>query len=341
MTRSGTPDVTALGRHDPWDGVHAVVVGLDATGLAAADNILHQGARVTLLDGSDAGEWQDRLTLLEVLGADVRLGAGATTTLPPDMDVAVVSPSAPGPLVAEAAARDVPVWADAELAWRLRDLRHPAPWLAVTGTAGVTTAVQMLDHALRAHGLRSVACGVHGVPLVEAVMDPEPHDVVAVALTRAQLRHTRSMAARSSAVIDGGRPATAGEATGGDPLADTARVYARVARACVYNVADPVTEQMVRDADVQEGARAIGFTLGTPDVGMVGVVDGILADRAFVEDRRTTAAELCTVADLASDSPGFVTSALVASALARSYGVPASAVRNGLRAYGTGDTATS
>ena len=35
------------------------------------------------------------------------------------------------------------------------------------------------------------------------------------------------------------------------------------------------TEQLVRDADVQEGARAIGFTLQTPDVGMVGVVDDI------------------------------------------------------------------
>ena len=64
--------------------------------------------------------------------------------------------------------------------------------------------------------------------------------------------------------------------------------------------------ELVREADVQEGARAIGFTLGTPDVGMLGVVDDILADRAFIEERQTSAAELCTVSDLASDAPHVV-----------------------------------
>ena len=72
-----------------------------------------------------------------------------------------------------------------------------------------------------------------------------------------------------------------------DYAADKGRIYEGVQRACVYNVADPVTEQLVRDADVAEGARAIGFTLGTPAVGMLGLVDDVLADRAFVEDRRT------------------------------------------------------
>ena len=45
----------------------------------------------------------------------------------------------------------------------------------------------------------------------------------------------------------------------------SARIYAGVRASCVYNVADPVTEQMVEQAEVVEGARAIGFTLGTPD----------------------------------------------------------------------------
>jgi UDP-N-acetylmuramoylalanine--D-glutamate ligase len=118
-----------------------------------------------------------------------------------------------------------------------------------------------------------------------------------------------------------------------DYVADKGRIYERVQRACVYNVTDPVTEQLVREADVQEGARAIGFTLGTPDVGMLGVVDDILADRAFIEERQTSAAELCTVSDLASDAPHFVANALAAAALARAHGVPPIAVRNGLRAF--------
>ena len=82
-----------------------------------------------------------------------------------------------------------------------------------------------------------------------------------------------------------------------------------------------------------EGARAIGFTLGTPAVGMLGVVDDVLADRAFVEDRQTTAAELCTLADLATPAPHYVANALAAAALARSHGVPPARVREALRAF--------
>ena len=43
---------------------------------------------------------------------------------------------------------------------------------------------------------------------------------------------------------------------------DKGRVYERTQVACVYNVADPATEQLVRDAEVVEGCRAVGFTLG-------------------------------------------------------------------------------
>ena len=82
-----------------------------------------------------------------------------------------------------------------------------------------------------------------------------------------------------------------------------------------------------------EGARAVGFTLGTPAVGMVGVVEDVLADRAFVDEREHSAAELCTVADLASPAPHFVANALAAAALARSAGVPTTAVRDGLRSF--------
>src|SRR6185436_412177 len=118
---------------------------------------------------------------------------------------------------------------------------------------------------------------------------------------------------------------------------DKGRVYVNTEIACVYNVADPVTEQLVRDADVIEGCRAIGFTLGVPSVSMVGLVDEVLADRAFVEERRTSAAELATLADLQGDAPSvaphYVANALAAAALARAYGVGPLAVRNGLHSF--------
>jgi len=329
------PDLDALGRHSSWAGVRAVVAGMGVSGFAAADNLTHQGAHVIALDESVAGDRGEKGTLLEILGADVRLGPGSTAVLPDDVDVVVTSPGwrPSAPLLAQAKERGIPIWGEVELAWRLRDPEHAAPWIAVTGTNGKTTTVQMLDYILRAHGLRSVAAGNVGLPLVEAVMDPTPYDVLAVELSSFQLHYTGSVAAESAAVLNVAEDHLDWYSSFDDYVADKGRIYENVERACVYNVADAVTEQLVRDADVQEGARAIGFTLGTPDVGMVGVVDGILADRAFVEERRTSAAELCTVADLASDAPHFVANALAAAALARAHGVPPSAVRDGLRAF--------
>ncbi len=185
----------------------------------------------------------------------------------------------------------------------------------------------MLEAVLGAAGLRTIVAGEAGLPIVEVVMDPEPYDVLAVALTGAQLHDTHSMSAESAAVLDvgGGRD--------GRDAADLGRVYERVERACVYDLADPGTEQLVREADVTEGARAIGVTLGVPGVGMLGVVEDILADRAFIEQRESSAAELCTISDLPSADPGIVRDALVAAALARAHGVSQVAVRDGLRSY--------
>jgi UDP-N-acetylmuramoylalanine--D-glutamate ligase len=336
-------DLDALGRRDSWEGVHAVVAGMGVSGFAAADNLTHLGASVTALDESVEGDRGEKATLLEILGATVRLGAGSTATLPEDVDVLVTSPGwrPDAPLLAQAAQRGIPVWGEVELAWRLRDPEKPAPWLAVTGTNGKTTTVQMLDAMLRSAGLRSIACGNVGLPIVEAVMTETPggstpYDVLAVELSSFQLHYTRSMACESAAVLNvaedhldwysslGGMDAYA---------ADKGRIYEGVERACVYNAADPLTEELVREADVVEGARAIGFTLGIPGVGMLGVVDDVLADRAFIEQRQDHAAELCTIADLASPAPHFVADALAAAALARAHGVPPVAVRDALRTF--------
>ncbi|WP_182526352.1 UDP-N-acetylmuramoyl-L-alanine--D-glutamate ligase [Nocardioides dongkuii] len=332
-------DPTPLGRHDSWEGVRAVVAGFGVSGFAAADNLTHLGASVTALDESADGK-EERAELLEVLGASIRLGEGATATLPDDVDVLVTSPGwrPSAPLLAQARARGVPVWGEVELAWRLRDPDHGTPWLCVTGTNGKTTTVQMLDGILRAAGLRSAAVGNVGLPIVEAVMDPTPYDVLAVELSSFQLHYTDSMSAESAAVLNLAEDHLDWyDGLGPDPMtayaADKGRIYERVQGACVYNVADPATEALVREADVVEGARAVGFTLGMPTIGMLGVVEDLLVDRAFVEERATSAAELCSVSDLSSPAPHNVQNALAAAALARAHGIAPAAVRDGLRAF--------
>jgi UDP-N-acetylmuramoylalanine--D-glutamate ligase len=113
-------------------------------------------------------------------------------------------------------------------------------------------------------------------------------------------------------------------------------VYERTRLACVYNVEDPVTEQLVRDADVVEGCRAIGFTRGVPRVSEVGIVEEVLVDRAFLEQRRTSALELTTLHALDEaglSAPHVVADVLAAAALARAVGVAPRDVRDALAAF--------
>lgn len=337
---TGGPDLDDLGRTSSWTGVRAVVGGFGVSGYAAADTLQHLGASVVVVDETPRDDpeknWAARAELLEVFGVEVHLGPGTTAELPSDVDVLVVSPGWPpsAPLVLAALERGVPVWSEVELAWRVR-AEDAAPWLCVTGTNGKTTTVQMLEQILRAEGLNAQAVGNVGRPVVEAVMDTDdPADVLAVELSSYQLHWTHSMSPRASAVLNvapdhldwhGGLEAY---------TADKGRIYERTQIACVYNVDDPTTEQLVAEAEVVEGCRAIGFTLGVPGLSMLGVVDEILADRAFVTERVSNAAELGTVADLGDDpAPHLVADALAAAALARAHGVSARAVRDGLQAF--------
>ena len=330
------PDLDALGRDSSWAGVRAVVTGFGVSGFAAADTLQHLGASVLVVDDTDRDDRREQADLLRALGVELRLGPGEAAELPDDVDVVVTSPGWPptAPLLAAAAERGVPVWSEVELAWRLRGA-DPAPWLVVTGTNGKTTTVQMLEHILRAEGLAAHAVGNVGRPVVEAVMDTDdPPEVLAVELSSYQLHWTHSMSAEASVVLNvapdhldwhGGLDAYA---------ADKAKVYARTRVACVYNVEDPVTERLVEEADVVEGCRAIGFTLGVPGLSMLGVVDDLLADRAFVAERVSSAAELGQVGDLGEHPPPhLVANALAAAALARAHGVSPRAVRDGLQAF--------
>ena len=331
------PDPARLDRSSSWEGVRAVVCGFGVSGFAAADTLVHLGATVTVLDEKEPDD-DENARLLEFLGADLRLGPGTTDALPEAVDLVVTSPgwSPAAPLLVEAAGRGLPVWGEVELAWRLRG-DDPAPWLCVTGTNGKTTTVQMLDAMLSADGLRSGAVGNVGRPVLEAVMDPEGPEVLAVELSSYQLHWSSSVAAESAAVLNVAPDHLDWHGTAEAYAAAKGRIYQNVERACVYNVQDPWTERLVREADVVEGARAVGFTLGVPEPGMVGIVDGVLADRAFVDGPAEQGGGARVRSRTCSDpAPHVVANALAAAALARSHGVSPSSVRDGLRSFRAG-----
>ncbi|MGE9693391.1 UDP-N-acetylmuramoyl-L-alanine--D-glutamate ligase [Streptomyces sp. CH6] len=298
-----------------------------------AARVLHaRGALVTAVTDADDERARAQAEELRALGVTVRLGDGAT--LPEGTELVVTAPGwqPDKPLFAAAEAAGVPVWGDVELAWRLRG-PGAAPWLAVTGTNGKTTTVRMLAAILEAAGHRTAAVGNIGVSLLDAVLAEEPYDVLAVELSSYQLHWAPSVRPHSAAVLNLAPDHLDWHGSMAAYAADKGRVYEGNTVACVYNSADPATEELVRAADVEEGCRAVGFTLGTPRPSELGVVEGLLVDRAFVPDRGQQAQELAEVADVDPPAPHNIANALAAAALARAFGVPATAVRDGLRAF--------
>ncbi|GAA1764606.1 UDP-N-acetylmuramoyl-L-alanine--D-glutamate ligase [Nostocoides vanveenii] len=338
-------DVADLTHRDAaWSGLRVLVAGLGISGFAAADALAERGAQVVLVDAAvpapDSAA-AGRAQILEVLDVEVRTGAEAAAALPGgrELDLVVTSPGwrPDQPLLAAAAAAGIPVWGEVELAWRMRAREGAAPWLTITGTNGKTTTVQMLAAILRAAGLRATSAGNVGTPILEAVLHPEPYDVIAVELSSFQLHWSSSLRPLASVCLNIAPDHIDWHGSLADYEKDKGKVYANTEIACVYNVQDPATERLVEQAEVIEGCRAIGFTLGVPARSMVGLVDDILADRAFVEDRATSAVPVASLGDLEQNgipaAPHVVANALAAAALARAYGVHPHAVAAGLRDF--------
>lgn len=314
--------------HDDWSGIRVAVLGLGVTGFSVADTLCELGAKVHVLFASAD---PTRQQLLDVIGASAFQSANDSDQLSSlqtfDPDLVVVSPGyrLDHELVLWAEQSERVVWGDIQLAWRLRDkTERVADWITVTGTNGKTTTTQLAAHMLREAGLRVAPVGNIGTPVLDAIRDPEGFDVLVVELSSFQLARLGEIEPYASVCLNFADDHLDWHGSREAYWEAKAMVYRNTRVACVYNRADAETERMVEEAEVIEGARAIGFGLDSPGLSDLGVVDGILCDRAFLEDRKNTALELTTIDELAAlglSAPHVVQNILAAAALARSRGV--------------------
>lgn len=326
--------------HHDWSGLKVAVLGLGATGFSVADTLVELKAQVRVVYGKPEA---DRERLLDVIGAERALAESDDAQLA-ELDafapeLIVISPGYPShhPVVSWAAERDVAVWGDIELGWRLRDKTDRiADWICVTGTNGKTTTSQLTAHMLVAGGLRAAPVGNIGTPLLDALRDPVGYDALVVELSSFQLERVHSISPYASVCLNlaDDHLDWHGGATGYRDA--KAKVYENTQVACVYNRGDLETERMVEDADVVEGARAISFGLDSPPPSGFGVVDGILIDRGFHAGRRDEAFELVTVEELENrgiGQPHMGLNILAAAALARARGVEPAEIASAILSF--------
>ncbi|MGO8937599.1 MAG: UDP-N-acetylmuramoyl-L-alanine--D-glutamate ligase [Mycobacterium sp.] len=231
------------------------------------------------------------------------------------------------PVLAAAAAAGVPIWGDVELAWRLDAAGRYGPprrWLVVTGTNGKTTTTSMLHAMLTAAGLRSVLCGNIGSPVLD-VLD-QPAEVLAVELSSFQLYWAPSLRPEAGVVLNIAEDHLDWHSTMEEYSAAKARVLN--GRVAVVGLDDRRAAALLATASAPV---RVGFRLGEPAAGELGVRDGQLIDRAFADDLA-----LLRAASIPVPGPSGVLDTLAAAALARCVGVPREAIGAAISSFQLG-----
>jgi UDP-N-acetylmuramoylalanine--D-glutamate ligase len=189
---------------------------------------------------------------------------------------------------------------------------------------------------LLAAGVRAVACGNIGKPILDCIRDPAEFEVLVVEMSSFQLHYLDYIEPFSAACLNIAEDHLDWHGSFEAYRLSKQRIYEGTKVACIYNLEDQETEKMVQAATVNDGARAIGFGLGTPKPSNVGYVDEFLVDRAFLDQRADSALEIASFEDfqgLGVLTPHLLSNIAAATALARSFGVPPAACREALRNF--------
>ena len=304
-------------------GAPVLVAGGGVTGRAVLAVLTRYGAAATLCD-------DDPATLRKYAESGVATVSMSTATQQiSDFALVVTSPgfSPTTPVLAAASAAAVPIWGDVELAWRLDAAGYYGPprrWLVVTGTNGKTTTTSMLHAMLTAGVRRSLLCGNIGSPVLDVL--GEPAELLAVELSSFQLHWAPTLRPEAGVVLNIAEDHLDWHTTMAEYTAAKARVL--TGRVAVVGMDDS------RAAALLETASApvrVGFRLGEPAAGELGVHDGQLIDRAFADGLA-----LMPVASIPVPGPVGVLDALAAAALARCVGVPADAIADAVASFRVG-----
>ena len=304
-------------------GTKVLIAGARVTGRAILAALTPLGARATLTDDSPS-----MLTEFAQKGVAVIDAANAAERIT-DFDLVVTSPGLPptAPVLAAAAAADVPIWGDVELAWRLDVSGHYGPprrWLVVTGTNGKTTTTSMLHAMLVAGGRQALLCGNIGDPVLD-VLD-QPAELMAVELSSFQLHWAPSLRPEAGVVLNVAEDHLDWHGSMDAYARDKARVLD--GRVAVVGLDDPVAAGLLSNA---AAAVRVGFRLGEPGPGELGVRDGVLVDNAFGQQLA-----LADAASIPVAGPVGVLDALAAAALARAVDVPPQAIADALAGFRVG-----
>ena len=306
---------------DAWRRGVVAVIGLGASGVAAARLLAREGVRVYASDAAERPQAGAAAAALRALpGVEVELGRHDLKKIAQATGV-VVSPGVPpdAPSLAAARAGGVPVVSELDLGFRaLPGVRC----IAVTGTNGKTTTTALVAHVLRGAGLRATEAGNFGRPLCDIAVSGDRYQWLAVEASSFQL-HDSPAFAPEVGVLTNLAPDHLDRYPSVEAYYADKRLLFRNARdrdLWVLNADDPAAAAL---ADGVRGTRA-RFSLRGPADGWYDAAASRL---------RIGATELLPRAELRLMGAHNVANALAAALAVREAGVAPAAIAAGLRTF--------
>ena len=173
-----------------------LVVGLARSGVAAALALRARGEQVIGLDsghppGTDS---------LAAAGVELHVGEGEGVALVGRAATIVKSPGVPAcvPVVQHALALGKCVIGELELAWRML----PNEFVAVTGTNGKTTTVELIGHIHRQAGVEAVVAGNVGLALSALVGEIDEGVTIVCEASSFQLEDTLAFSPEAAVLLN-------------------------------------------------------------------------------------------------------------------------------------------
>ena len=279
------------------------MAGIGVSGFAAADGLLEFGARVTVLDDrADSANSRQGHRCWRPSAPPYASGPGSTAELPADADLVITTGWPADRPAAGPGRRAVACRSGARSSWPGGSAGRPrsVPWLGITGTNGKTTTTQMLESIL------SRGRAAHG-----RGRQHRPADHGDRARPASRTTCSRSSCPATSCTGRTPWPCTRPRCSTSSPTtwSGTARYAAyRAAKATIYTRRRRPAASTTWPTRPPSGwsrrprwSRAPGPSASPsarPGLSMLGVVDDLLVDRAFIEQRRDSALELAKISDV-------------------------------------------
>ena len=297
---------------DSLKGAKCILFGAGVTGAPTLDYLKSKGATVISVDEKVQGDG-----IKHTLEKKDLVGVG----------LAIVSPGwrVDHPLISLVRGAGIEMISEIDLAWKVKQQICPNQrWIALTGTNGKTTTVQMLESMLIESGINAKACGNLGYTAIEAVVNSSA-DILALELSSFQLEWSNLAHFEAGAILNIAEDHIDWHQSFEKYLAAKLKI-SKLADLVILNKDD----QHLAKSGKTLSKPITWISLQVPSKGEIGLVENLIVDRAFIKD---DAEALFEISDVTPSVGHNVSNAMAAAALARSVGAKSDAIANALRNF--------